>query len=221
VRRTPALVQAARAASGQPVVTYSIIGINLLVYLLEWVSGGWVVTQFSYAPALTADEPWLMVTSMFLHSQTFLLHIAFNMYALFVLGPPLENFLGRARFLALYLIAGFGGSVAVLLLLNPFTSVVGASGAIFGLFGAFFVVQRRLGANTTQLFIIIAINLVIGFVVPGIGWQAHVGGLVIGAAIAAIYVRTRRLEHKWLQVGLVAALAVALIIVTVVKVTLS
>ncbi|MDP3208672.1 MAG: rhomboid family intramembrane serine protease, partial [Rhodoglobus sp.] len=127
----------------------------------------------------------------------------------------LERSLGRWRFLALYLISGFGGSVAVLLL-APLTAVVGASGAIFGLLGAFFVIQRKLGGNNVQLIVIIVLNLVIGFV-PGlnISWQAHVGGLVAGAAVAFVFLRTRRPNQRVAQIRGVSGIAVALVVVTV------
>ena len=99
---------------------------------------------------------------------------------------------GSARFLALYLLSGLGGSVAVMLLSRRRLRCVGASGAIFGLLGAFFVIQRRLGRlERRQLLVLIGMNLVIGFILPGISWQAHVGGLIVGAAVAFIYMRTR------------------------------
>jgi membrane associated rhomboid family serine protease len=201
-----------------PVVTYSLIGVTVLVYIFQLLSNGWVTNSFAYAPVLTATEPWRMLTALFLHASP--LHILLNMYSLFVIGPMLERTVGRGRFLALYLIAGFGGSVAVLLL-APNTVVIGASGAIFGLLGGLFVIQRKLGGNTTQLFIVIAINLAIGFVIPGLAWQAHLGGLLVGAAVGAVLLETRRIDQKWLQVALVAAVAIALIATSVVKVFLS
>jgi membrane associated rhomboid family serine protease len=207
----------ARASSSVPVVTYSLIGFTTLVYILQWVSGGYVFSEFAYWPPLTATEPWRMVTTVFLHSQQFIPHILLNMYSLFVIGPILEHAIGRSRFLAMYLIAGFGGSVGVLLL-APNVTVVGASGAIFGLLGGLFVIQRRLGGNSTQLFVVIAINLVIGFVIPGLAWQAHVAGLVVGAAVGFIYLQTRRPNQKWLQIALVSVVAIALIVITALRV---
>jgi membrane associated rhomboid family serine protease len=138
------------------------------------------------------------------------------MYALFLFGRLLERMLGRVRFLALYLISGLGGSVAVLLL-APQTPVVGASGAVFGLFGAFFVIQRKLGGNSIQLIIVIALNLAIGFLIPNIAWQAHVGGVLVGAAIGLVYLRTRRADQRWVQVGLVAGVVAVLVVLTVAR----
>jgi membrane associated rhomboid family serine protease len=145
--------------------------------------------------------------------------VLFNMFSLYIFGPIIEQAVGRARFLALYLLAAFGGSVAVLLL-SPNVVVVGASGAIFGLLGAFFVVQRRLGGNSTQLVVVIVLNLVIGFIVPGVAWQAHVGGLVVGAGVAALYLATRRRQQKSVQIAAVAGVAALLVAVSIVAVAM-
>jgi membrane associated rhomboid family serine protease len=219
-RTRPAAVTRMRASlrgsSGVPVVTYTLIGINVLLWVLQLVTGGLIYQWFAYlaSPEATAAEPWRMLTSAFLHSMSSPLHILFNMFSLYVFGPIIEHAVGRARFLALYLLAALGGSVAVLLI-NPGVVVVGASGAIFGLLGAFFVIQRRLGGNSTQLVIVIGINLVIGFVIPNVAWEAHVGGLAVGAGVAALYMATRRRQQKSVQIAAVAGVAVALIAVTI------
>ena len=200
---------------------YALIGINLVVFVLELITRGYegvVFQQFAYHGGLTELQPWRMITSTFLHSPGSILHILFNMYSLFIFGPLIENAVGRARFLALYLLAGFGGSVGVLLL-APSIVVVGASGAIFGLLGAFFVIQRRLGGNSMQLVIIIGLNLAIGFIVPNVAWQAHLGGLIVGGLVAAIYVRTRRRDQRTLQRLGLAAVTLALVGVTIAAVT--
>jgi membrane associated rhomboid family serine protease len=208
-----------RPASGVPIVSYTLIALNLVIYLAQWVSDGAVYQALAYYPPLTAYEPWRMITATFLHSQSSFLHILFNMYSLFIFGPIIERLVGRIRFLALYLIAGFAGSLAVLLL-APDIVVVGASGAIFGLLGAFFVIQRRLGGNNMQLLVVIGLNLVIGFIIPNVAWQAHVGGLIGGAAVALVYLQTRRPKQKTLQILLVAGIAVALVVITAAKVAL-
>ena len=220
-RTRPAVVTAINRArrSDGPVVTWSIIGVTSLVYLLQLVPGSAVIQALFYAPILTEVEPWRMLTSLFVHSQQSFLHILFNMYSLYIFGRILEQLLGRWRLLALYLISGLGGSVAVLLI-APTISVVGASGAIFGLLGAFFVIQRRLGGNNLQLVIVLGLNLVIGFVVPGIAWQAHIGGLVVGALVALVYLKTRRPAQKTTQLLLLAALVAGLIVVTILGVAL-
>ena len=206
-----------RSTSGVPVVTYSLIGINLALYLATWVSGGALYQALAYWPPLTASEPWRMITSAFMHSPSSILHILFNMFSLFIFGPIIENLVGRGRFITLYLLAALGGSVGVLLL-SPGSVVVGASGAIFGLLGAFFVIQRRLGGNSMQLLVVVGLNLVLGFIVPGVAWQAHLGGLIVGAGVAAIYTATRRRQQRTVQAVAVAGVAVALVVMTIVAV---
>ena len=214
------MITAFRPSSNQPVVTYSIIAICVVVWILQIIPGSTVTQALLYWPPLTTIEPWRMLTSAFVHSENSIFHILFNMYSLFIFGPILERLLGRIRFLALYLISAFGGSVAVLLL-APGTAVVGASGAIFGLLGAFFVIQRKLAGTNIQLLIVIAINLAIGFL-PGlnVAWQAHVGGLVAGTAVAFVYLRTRRPQQRLQQIALVSLIAVVLIVLTIVGVAL-
>jgi membrane associated rhomboid family serine protease len=210
-KRKPAIVTAFRRGSNRPVVTYTIMAICAVVFLLQLVLGDRLFQLFAYAPFFTETQPWRMITSAFLHSTSFLPHILFNMYALFVLGPDLERMLGRGRFIALYLISAFGGSVAVLLLTDPYSGVVGASGAIFGLFGALFVIQRTLGGNTLQLVLVIGANLVLGFLIPNISWQGHLGGLLTGALVAFVFLQTRQPSQRFWQIGGVAAVTVGLI----------
>lgn len=218
-RVVPPVVRAFRPNSNQPVVTYSIIALCVVVWILQILPGSTVTQALVYWPPLTTVEPWRMLTAVFAHSQSSIFHILLNMYSLFIFGPILERLLGRWRFLALYLISGFGGSVAVLLI-APGQAVLGASGAIFGLMGAFFVIQRRLGGNNIQLLIVIAINLAIGFFGFGISWQAHVGGLVAGCAVAFVFLRTRHPNQRNQQIALVGVVVAALIALTVVGVQL-
>ena len=157
-------------------------------------------------------EPWRALTSVFLHSTSLIFHILLNMYTLWIFGRLLEPMLGRIRFLALYLISGLAGSVGVVVFAAPNSQVLGASGAIFGLMGAFVVIQRRLGGNMTQLYILLAINLVIGFIPDAnISWQAHLGGLIGGALVGLIFFETRARSSRGLQIGLLIGLAVALV----------
>jgi membrane associated rhomboid family serine protease len=199
-RTTPAVrsVYGGAAAVGKPLATFGIIAACALLYVLQWVvPNDWVYQNFAFAtvyatPEYGVFEPWRMLTSAFLHSQSFILHIVLNMYMLWIFGQALEPLLGRIRFLAVYLLSAIGGSVGYFLLTpgyipgQPLAGVVGASGAIFGLFGAMLVVQRHRGGDTKQLWVLIAINGVIGFVVPQIAWQAHLGGLITGALCAVV-----------------------------------
>jgi membrane associated rhomboid family serine protease len=221
-RSTPEVrtVYGGAAASGKPVVTFGIIAVCVVVYALQWlIPGQAVYEQFAYnnvfaTPQYGAFEPWRMLTAAFLHSPDSVLHIMLNMYTLWIFGQALEPLLGRSRFLALYLLSAVGGSVGYLLL-NPvlvpgqgLVGVVGASGAIFGLFGAMLLVQRKRGGDTRQLWVLIAINGVIGFLIPQIAWQAHLGGLITGALCAAVLAYTPRGPRQGLlqAAGLVAVL---------------
>ena len=204
------------ARSTRPIVTYWLIGITVGVWVLQWIPGLNVTTWLLFAgpfldPTTGAPfQPWRLLTAAFVHSTGSFWHIALNMLALWMLGRTLEPLLGRARFLALYLISALGGSVAVALI-APMTPVVGASGAVFGLLGALLVIGRHLGANLTGIIIVLTINLVIGFI-PGfqIAWQAHVGGLAIGALIGFVFARTRRPAQRGAQIGLLALVVVGL-----------
>ncbi|ROS75566.1 membrane associated rhomboid family serine protease [Cellulomonas sp. PhB143] len=208
---------------GRPVVTLTIIGICAVSWLLQLVTGGdggsWT-ERWVFAPGLGDTEPWRFLTAAFLHSSN-PFHILFNMYALWLVGPTLEQALGRVRYASLYLLCAVGGQVGVLLLADPvpgggwFQGVLGASGAIFGLFAAIFLVLRRAGRNATQVLVLIAINLALPFIVGGgaIAWQAHLGGLVTGAAMGAAYAyapRARQALTLWLVPAVTVVVLVAL-----------
>ncbi|WP_439591186.1 rhomboid family intramembrane serine protease [Microbacterium sp.] len=205
------------AVDSRPLATYAIIAVTALVYVVTLIPGFGTSVQDTllfWAPTLYPEllgrfEPWRILTAALVHGSFW--HLGLNMLALWMIGRSLEPLLGRGRFIALYLLSAVGGSVAVALL-SFTTPVVGASGAIFGLFGALVVIGRHIGANITGIAIVLAINLAIGFV-PGLGvsWQAHVGGLVVGLIVGFIYVRTRAARQRALQIGLLAAVGVGLI----------
>ena len=163
--------------------------------MLQYVPGLDVTGRFAFAPALAGEEPWRFLTAAFLHATggTYgVAHILFNMYALFLVGPYLEHVFGRSRFVGLYLLSALGGSVAFELLtpdvneIGQISYTVGASGAVFGLFGALLVVQRRLRMPLNSILGVLGVNLLLGFFLPGIAWQAHLGGLLVGAAAAGL-----------------------------------
>jgi membrane associated rhomboid family serine protease len=181
----------ARLKSDQPRVTVSLIMINLVIWLLQVIPGSTVTTALFYAPLLTVLEPWRMITAGFVHSPDSFWHILINIYSIYIFGRILEPLLGSSRFLVLYLISIFGGSAAVLWLSEPVVPVVGASGAFFGLMGAYLVMLRAIGDNSGLLVGLIAVNLAFGFIVPGISWQGHLGGLLAGMAVTGVYARTR------------------------------
>ena len=139
------------------------------------------------------------------------------MWALYVVGPPLEQALGRLRFTAVYLLSALGGSVFIYVIGQPNLPSVGASGAIFGLFGAWFVVARRLRLDPRGIIVLIVLNLVISFTIPSIAWQAHVGGLITGAALTAAYAYAPRNQRTLVQAGATAVILALLIIATVIR----
>ena len=207
------------ARAGRPVVTIVLMAICVAMFAASWLVPQDIIFQtFAYAPFLTESEPWRMVTSAFLHSPN-LMHIAFNMYALWILGNVLEPVFGRTRFLAVYLISALAGSVGVLLLSPINTAVVGASGAVFGLFGALFIVQRKRGGDLRQIVVLLLINVAIGFIIPGIAWQAHLGGLIAGALCTAAIVYAPKKNRNPVQWGAMAAVVVLLIGLALYKVS--
>ena len=213
-RRT---VFGAPVREGGPVVTYAIIGVTVLSYLLQLFLGDTWEEALIFWPSGAEAEPYRFVTAALLHATggTFgLTHILFNMYALWMLGPSLERAFGRVRFLTVYVASVVGGNVLVLLVasrteLSWVTGVLGASGGIFGLFGAVLVAQRRIGGNLRPIAVVLALNLVITFLVPGISWQGHVGGLVTGTALGAVYAYAPKERRTVLHVvGSVAVVVV-------------
>jgi membrane associated rhomboid family serine protease len=191
-----------RERSATPVVSYALIAINVLVFVVQMASGNLERQLALWPPAVADGQLYRVVTSAFLHYGA--THLLLNMWALYVVGPPLETWLGRLRFGALYGLSGLGGSVLVYLISPLGTATAGASGAIFGLFGATFVVGKRLALDVRWVIAIIGINLVFTFVVPAvsshlISWQAHVGGLVTGGVVAAAYVYPPRERRNLIQ----------------------
>jgi membrane associated rhomboid family serine protease len=190
VRRAPGIA----LASGHAPITRALIGINLVIYLITASQGNgltdprggslyvhWVL----YGPLVVHGGWYRLVTAMFLHAS--ILHIAFNMYALWVIGTPVEQYLGRVRYLGLYFVSGLAGSAGGLLQ-APHTPILGASGAIFGILGAMLIIEwqvtGRLAGNAATW---IGINLVISFAIPNISWGGHIGGLIGGILITLAY----------------------------------
>jgi len=195
-------------------VTFALIGINVLVYIAQTIYPT-LIDSLAYANIGSSTDYGSIVrvfTSGFTHSQNQITHILFNMYSLFVLGTVIEPMIGKIRFLALYFISMFAGAIGVLFMAPFGTSVVGASGAIFGLMAAYLIFLRAMKLNAGQMYIIIGINLVLGFL-PGIAWEAHVGGLIAGGATAFVLAYTRRRDQKNLQfvgIGLVLVILIGL-----------
>ncbi|MBL3685384.1 rhomboid family intramembrane serine protease [Leucobacter zeae] len=217
-----ARVTGRRLAALDAPVTYGIMALCAIVYigqmLTHYFGADEVTLLLWYAPLYSLPdvfEPWRMVTAMFTHSTGFIFHILFNLYALWLFGRNLEQMIGRWSYLMLYLFAGVGGSLGVMFwgyadpqsVLIP---TVGASGAIFGVLAATLVAFRAAKVNATSLAVLIAINFGIGLI-PGasISWQAHLGGMIVGAATMSVLLATRGPRKKSQRVlGLVGVGAV-------------
>lgn len=192
---------------GIPVVTYGLIAANVVVFVMQ-LANPRIISQLALFPGAVAvnGDYYRLFTSVFTHQQ--ILHIGFNMWALYVLGPPLEKHWGPWRFTALYGVSALGGSVVVYLLSNPLSPTIGASGAVYGLFGAMLLAARRLNLDTRWLIGLIVINLVMTFTIPGISWQGHIGGLITGLAVGAAFVYLPRVASQVaVCVGLTALFA--------------
>jgi membrane associated rhomboid family serine protease len=216
-----------QVTSNPHAVTYALIGLNCLAYLGEIASTSFVNRFDQYGGArhfggVADGQYYRLLTSMFLHEPPssgglFFLHILFNMWALYVVGPPLEALLGRVRFAAMYLLTGLAGSVFAYLLTAPNIAELGASGAIFGLFGALLVVGRKLRLNIQPIAVIIGLNLVLSFSVSGISWQAHIGGLIAGAALGAAWAYAPRPNRTAIQVASSVALIALMVVVVILR----
>jgi membrane associated rhomboid family serine protease len=229
VREGQASIRAPRRSGGLQaagrrwgVVTLSLIAVNVAMFVVTAVSAAAagfspLRNQFSTVFAwldqrpvdVMAGEWWRPLTAAFLHIGP--LHLALNMLAVLVFGSELERQLGRWRFLALYLLSALGGAAAIQLFGDPFRPVAGASTAIYGLLGALGVLMIVRRQDLRGLLTLIAINVFISFL-PGVSLLGHLGGLVAGAATAAILVGTRR--RPQLQVAALAVFGVLLLVVT-------
>ena len=201
-----------------PRVTYFLIGLNVFLFAIQYVQGvNKVAVDYGMYPVAIAQEGewWRLFTSAFLHGS--FIHIAFNMYVLFFLGPTLERILGHTRFIVLYLLSALGGSVASYWFSDVQTVSVGASGAIFGLMGALIVAGRRLRYDIKQVLFLLLINVAIGFFSPGVDWRAHFGGLVVGAVVAVIMVFPPKRIRIPVQVIGIAGLVLILVAFTMLR----
>jgi membrane associated rhomboid family serine protease len=223
-----------RVTANPHAATYALIGLNCLVFLAEIASKVFVLNfeqvglgiEVGNGPphvvGIAHGEYYRLLTSMFLHEPpsaggTFFLHILFNMWALYVVGPPLEALLGRVRFVAIYLLTGLAASVFAYVLTVPNIPELGASGAIFGLFGALLIVGRKLRLNIQPIALTIGLNLVLSFSLPNISWQAHIGGLIAGAALGAAWAYAPRANRMAIQIGSSVALAAILVIMVILR----
>lgn len=175
-------------------LTTVLVGLVVAVFALDLLGGALAVdygmlasTSGPVQAGVAAGEWYRLLTAAFLHGGAF--HLLSNVFALLTVGPQVEAALGRVRFLAVYLLSALGGSTLSYLLSEPDQLGVGASGAIFGLFGASYVITRRLGGDVRPVATLLAVNLVITIAIPTIDWRAHLGGLAVGVVAAAALAR--------------------------------
>jgi membrane associated rhomboid family serine protease len=208
-------------------LTKILIGINVAVFIAVHVQtslldhlvliGEWPPAPFNPTEGVAQGEWYRLVTSMFTHEAVW--HIGFNMLSLWWLGGPLEAALGRARYLSLYFVSGLAGSALTYLLASPTSASLGASGAIFGLFGATAVLMRRLNYDMRPIIALLVINLIFTFGWSNIAWQAHIGGLVAGVITGYAMVHAPREHRALVQYGTCALVLVVVVVLTLLRTT--
>jgi membrane associated rhomboid family serine protease len=198
-------------------VTRALVAINVVIYLITAVQGAGLnnpggrlfFKMVLDGPDVKNGGWWRLITAAFLHAN--LIHIGFNMFALWVIGAPVEHFLGRARFIGLYFAAGLAGSAGALLQ-APYAPTVGASGAIFGILGALLILEyQATGRLAGQAMTLIAINLVFSFSFAGISWGGHVGGLIGGILVTLAFARWGRGDSSYRGLGVGGVLGLVLV----------
>jgi membrane associated rhomboid family serine protease len=223
----PRTLAGASVVADPRLVTKVLLALNVALFIAVQTAGDrltadlvmigqWPHDPFYQPTEGVAEGQWYrLLTSVFLHQEIW--HIAMNMLGLWFLGPPLEAALGRVRFLALFLLSGLGGSTLTYLVADPGAPSLGASGAIFGLFGATAVLMRRLQYDMRPILILLGINLVFTFTWENIAWEAHIGGLVVGALIAYAMVHAPREKRTLVQYGTCGAVFAVLLAVCVLR----
>ncbi|GAA3175235.1 rhomboid family intramembrane serine protease [Streptomyces virens] len=221
----PRTIAGGTVAADPRLLTKILLGINVAVFLAVqirpsllrdlYLIGVWPPAPFLPSSGVADGEWYRLVTSMFTHEEIW--HIGFNMLSLWWLGGPLEQALGRARYLALYLISGLAGSALTYLLASGTTASLGASGAIFGLFGATAVLMRRLRYDMRPIIALLVINLIFTFGWSNIAWQAHIGGLVAGVVIGYAMVHAPRERRTLVQYGTCALVLAAVVLLTLLR----
>ncbi|AMM19498.1 hypothetical protein AX769_04260 [Frondihabitans sp. PAMC 28766] len=202
------------ATSGGPIVSYALIGLLLIGFIAGLVPG--VANELAFFEPLTILQPWRLFTGMFVYAGFgSIIQLLFNGYMLVLFGGMIERQLGSVRYAGLYLLGGLGGEVAVGLF-SPGTALVGGSVAVFGLFGAFYMIQRHLGQRAVQILVIVALNIVIGLYLHT-PWQAYIGAVLIGGLTAYIYMKLQNRQQQVQRTVLATGLAVVLIAVALVR----
>ena len=222
----PRTIAGGTVAADPRLVTKILIGLCVAFYLVQQVVGDSFterlellgqayVPQFGSVEGVAEGQPYRLLTAMFLHASV--IHILFNMMSLWWIGGPLEAALGRARYLALYFVSGLAGSALTYLIAAPNQPSLGASGAIFGLFGATAVRMRRLRYDMRPVIALLVINLIFTFGWANIAWQAHIGGLVAGVITGYAMVHAPRERRALIQYGTCAVVLVIVVVLTLIR----
>ncbi len=218
-RQVQRVARGARIRPTDAIVTRILVAINIVVYLITVAQGsglndpgGSLFNKWAlFGPLVDHGDWWRLITSAFLHASV--IHIAFNMLALWWLGAPVEMALGRVRFIGLYLVSGLAGAAGALVA-DPNAVTVGASGAIFGLLGAGLILEwQATGSIAGNYLTLILINLAISFAVPGISIGGHVGGLIGGILATLAFARFGRGHAAYGRIGLIGAASLVAIAV--------
>ena len=222
----PRTIAGGTVAADPRLVTKILIGLCVAFYLVQLAVGDRFTEHFellgqAYVPVfgsvegIAEGQPYRLLTAMFLHGSP--IHIIFNMMSLWWIGGPLEAALGRARYLALYFVSGLAGSALTYLIAAPNQPSLGASGAIFGLFGATAVLMRRLRYDMRPVIALLVINLIFTFGWANIAWQAHIGGLVAGVITGYAMVHAPRERRALIQYGTCAVVLVVVVVLTLIR----
>jgi len=213
----PRVVRRTSRGTTEALVTKTLIGINVAIYLITAAQGNGLNApggalfdkMFLFGPYVAGGDWWRLITAAFLHAS--IVHIGFNMLALWWFGAPVESYLGRARFIGLYLVSGLAGSAGALVL-TPHAVTVGASGAIFGILGAMLILEWQttghLGGNALTL---IVINLALSFAIANISIGGHIGGLIGGLLATLAFSRWGRGHAAYGKLGVAGVLGLVLV----------
>ena len=170
--------------------TLSLITIICAAYLVDQLYPQFYEYTALFGPLVQSGEVWRLFTVALVHGG--LTHLFFNMFSLLVLGNPVEATLGKARFLIIFFVSLLTGSLSSVYLSSyPYISV-GASGAVFGLFGAFIAMRKMIREGVRDIYLIIGLNFIFGFILGGVDWRAHLGGLVGGYLTTTVLLRITR-----------------------------
>jgi len=170
-------------------LTTLLVGLIALSYLIQIFLPGYEEALWVSGAEYQQGQYWRLFTIALVHGGVF--HLGFNLYALHILGTPVEQFFGRTRYIIILLVSLFFGSLASALFNNPYIASVGASGMVFGLFGALALISARVGVEWRGIIGIVLINFALGFIIGGVDWRAHVGGLLGGTFTTLILNRTK------------------------------